>query len=205
MVESTLSPAPPSPAPSSSAAAAAVPAAVPVAAPAAVTAAPAAPAAQAPARPRLRGLAPSDADTRGRRMLAGLANGTVAPPPAAHTLRLPPATSWLPGLISCETEFDESLTLTPGVVFGGWIANLTDHFAGLVMLSAIPDGTGFLTAGLSVQYHAPLLPGPVFIETELISCSTRIAVAEVRFVQDGTRTCTGTVEQIIHRGGGGDA
>jgi acyl-coenzyme A thioesterase PaaI-like protein len=148
---------------------------------------------------RLRGLAPAGADTRGRRVLAGLADGTVADPPAAHTLALPPATSWLPGLITCETTFPEKLTLTPGVVFGGWIACLVDHFAGLVMLSAIPDGSGFLTAGLSVEYHAPLVPGPVGIETELISCATRRAVAEVRFVQRGTRACTGTVEQIIHR------
>ncbi|MEU9593407.1 PaaI family thioesterase [Streptomyces sp. NPDC048219] len=153
-----------------------------------------------PARPaRLRGLAPDGADTSGRRMLVGLADGTVPDPPAARTLALPPATSWLPGLVVCETSFDEELTLTPGVVFGGWIACLVDHFAGLVMLSAIPDGTGFLTAGLSVDYHAPLLPGPVRIETVLTSCSTRRAVAEVRFEQAGTRACTGTVEQIIHR------
>ena len=153
-----------------------------------------------PARPtRLRGLAPAGADTGGRRVLTGLADGTVADPPAARTLALPPATSWLPGLITCETAFDEELTLTPGVVFGGWIACLVDHFAGLVMLSAIPDGCGFLTAGLSVDYHAPLVPGPVTIETELTSCSTRRAVAEVRFAQHGTRSCTGTVEQIIHR------
>ncbi|GGW80439.1 hypothetical protein GCM10010503_67300 [Streptomyces lucensis JCM 4490] len=153
-----------------------------------------------PARPtRLRGLAPAGAHTSGRGMLAGLADGTVPDPPAAHTLALPHATSWLPGLVTCETTFGEELTLTPGVVFGGWIACLVDHFAGLVMLSALPDGSGFLTANLSVDYHAPLVPGPVRVETELISCSTRRAVAEVRFVQDGTRACTATVEQVIHR------
>lgn len=156
-----------------------------------------------PARPtRLRALAPAGANTRGRRVLAALADGTSPPPPAARTLALPPATSWAPGVITCETAFDERLTLTPGVVFGGWIACLVDHFAGLVMLSAIPDGTGFLTAGLSVEYHAPLLPGPVTVETELTSCSTRRAVAEVRFVQRGERACTATVEQIIHRTAG---
>ncbi|WP_406514916.1 PaaI family thioesterase [Streptomyces sp. NBC_00873] len=154
---------------------------------------------------RMRGLAAPDADTSGRRTLSGLADGTVPDPPAAHTLALPPATSWLPGLITCETEFDEALTLTPGVVFGGWIACLVDHFAGLVMLSAIPDGSGFLTAGLSVEYHAPLVPGPVTIETVLTSCSTRRAVAEVRFAQGGRLACTGTVEQIIHRRGSSNA
>lgn len=154
---------------------------------------------------RLRGLAAPDADTGGRRMLTGLADGSVPAPPAAHTLALPPATSWSPGRITCETRFDESLTLTPGVVFGGWIACLVDHFAGLVMLSAIPDGSGFLTAGLSVDYHAPLVPGPVSIETGLTSCSTRRAVAEVRFVQGGRPACTGTVEQIIRRTGSAHA
>jgi uncharacterized protein (TIGR00369 family) len=154
---------------------------------------------------RLRGLAPAGAVTRGRRMLDGLADGTDPGPAAARTLALPPLTSWLPGLVTCETEFDEGFTLTPGVVFGGWIACLVDHFAGLVMLSALPDGTGFLTAGLSVDYHAPLLPGPCTVETELVRCSTRRAVAEVRFTQGGRRVCTGTVEQIIHRTGERDA
>ncbi|MEV7414898.1 PaaI family thioesterase [Streptomyces sp. NPDC089919] len=151
---------------------------------------------------RLRGVAAPDADTGGRRMLAGLADGSVPDPPAAHTLALPPATSWLPGLITCETEFPEALTLTPGVVFGGWIACLVDHFAGLVMLSAIPDGVGFLTSGLHVDYHAPLVPGPVTVETELTGCSTRLAVAEVRFVQHGRTAARATVEQIIHRTAG---
>lgn len=156
-----------------------------------------------PTRPgRLRGVAAPDADTGGRRMLAGLADGSVADPPAAHTLALPPATSWLPGLVTCETEFPEALTLTPGVVFGGWIACLVDHFAGLVMLSALPDGCGFLTSGLRVDYHAPLVPGPVTVETELTSCSSRLAVAEVRFVQGGRTAARATVEQIIHRTAG---
>ncbi|GAA0368928.1 PaaI family thioesterase [Streptomyces blastmyceticus] len=159
-----------------------------------------------PARPsRLRGLAAPDADTPGRRLLTGLADGTAPSPPAARSLALPPATSWEPGLIRCETEFDASLTLTPGVVFGGWIACLVDHFAGLVMLSALPDRAGFLTAGLHVDYHLPLVPGPVAIETGLVSSSSRRAVAEVRFEQGGRLACTGTVEQILHRAGSGRA
>ncbi|KUJ69004.1 hypothetical protein ACZ90_14215 [Streptomyces albus subsp. albus] len=151
---------------------------------------------------RLRGLAPAGADTAGRRLLAGLLAGTATPPPAARTLTLPPATLRRPGLILCDTVFEEELTLTPGVVFGGWIACLTDHFAGLVMLSALPDGSGFLTANLSVAYHAPLVPGPVAVETELTSCTTRRAVAEVRFTQAGALASVGTVEQIVFRRSG---
>lgn len=147
----------------------------------------------------LRGIAPPDVTTGGRRWLDRLAAGTTENAPAARTLRLPPATFWAPGLIVCETRFEEELTLTPGVVFGGWIACLSDHFAGLVMLSALPDGFGFLTAGLSVGYLTPLVPGPVRIETELTTCTTRLAVAEVRFQQHGRLASRTTVEQIIHR------
>ncbi|MER5733961.1 PaaI family thioesterase [Streptomyces sp. NPDC002138] len=154
---------------------------------------------------QLRGIAPADEPTEGRRLLAGLADGSVPNPAAAGTLSLPPATSWSPGRIRCETRFDASLTLTPGVVFGGWIACLVDHFAGLVMLSALPDGSRFLTAGLGVTYHAPLYPGPVTVDTELTTCTPRLAVARVTFHQGGRLVSTGTVEQIIHRAGGTDA
>lgn len=147
----------------------------------------------------LRGIAPRDAGTGGRRLLAELAGGTPDDAPAARTLRLPPATSWSPGLVVCETRLGEEITLTPGVVFGGWIACLSDHFAGLVMLSALPDGYGFLTAGLTTTYHAPLVPGPVRIETELTTCTTRLAVAEVCFEQHGRPASRSVVEQIIHR------
>ena len=161
----------------------------------AVTAATAAPAFPS----RLRGIAPSGATTSGRALLAELAGGTPDDAPAAQTLRLPPATSWSPGRVVCETRLGDEITLTPGVVFGGWIACLSDHFAGLVMLSALPDGYGFLTAGLSTGYHAPLVPGEVRIETELTTCTTRLAVAEVRFEQDGRLASRSVVEQIIHR------
>lgn len=155
---------------------------------------------QAASRPsHLRGIAPAHAVTDGRRLLADMAGGVPHAAPAARTLRLPPATLWSPGLIVCETHFDEAVTLTPGVVFGGWIACLSDHFAGLVMLSALPDGYGFLTAGLTTSYHAPLVPGAVRIETELTTCTTRLAVAEVRFEQDGRLASRTIVEQIIHR------
>ena len=52
-----------------------------------------------PPSSQLRGIAPTGADTRGRRMLEGLRDGTAHNPPAAATLALPPVTSWSPGLI----------------------------------------------------------------------------------------------------------
>ncbi|WP_280724656.1 PaaI family thioesterase [Kitasatospora sp. MAA4] len=147
-------------------------------------------------------MAPNDTDTQGRRMLTGLIDGTGANPPCAELLNLPRATSWSPGLITSATVFPEELTLTPGVVFGGWIACLVDHFAGLAMLSALPDGTGFLTAALAVDYRAPLVPGPADIEAEVTRCSTRHAMVEIRFSQSGRLAAVATVEQIISRAGG---
>ncbi|HET6636782.1 MAG TPA: PaaI family thioesterase [Streptomyces sp.] len=155
----------------------------------------------------LRGAAPPGAPTEGRRMLTAIVEGDAVDPPAAGTLALPPATDWAPGHVRCETVLGAEFTLTPGVVFGGWIACLVDHFAGLVMLSALPDTSGFLTAGLSVEYHAPLTPGPAVVETRLTRCTTRHALVTVEFHQDGTVAATGSVEQIIHRRrpGGADA
>ncbi|MFJ5549110.1 PaaI family thioesterase [Streptomyces sp. NPDC093225] len=158
---------------------------------------PPAPVAAVPAQ--LRGMAAPGLSTEGRRLLAGLADGSVPGPAAAGTLRLPPATGFAAGRVTCSTRFEEPLTLTPNVVFGGWIACLVDHFAGLVMLSALPDGTRFLTSDLNVTYHAPLRPGPVEVRAELSLCTTRLAVVEVAFAQDGRTVSTGRVEQILHR------
>ncbi|MFE2105219.1 PaaI family thioesterase [Kitasatospora sp. NPDC059463] len=152
-----------------------------------------------PTYSRHRGLAPPGHDTRGRRLLAGLLDGTADDPPCARLLDLPRATGWSPGRITSATVFPDDLTLTPGVVFGGWIACLADHFAGLAMLSALPDGSTFLTAALSVDYRAPLLPGPADVEAEVTSCSTRHALVEIGFSQAGRIAATATVEQIIGR------
>ncbi|MFB7470632.1 PaaI family thioesterase [Kitasatospora sp. NPDC056184] len=155
----------------------------------------------APAYSRHRGIAAPDDDTRGRRLLVGLIHGSAEDPPCARLLALPPATGWSPGRITSQTVFPQELTLTPGVVFGGWIACLSDHFAGLAMLSALPDGLAFLTAQLSVEYRAPLVPGPADIEAEVTRCSTRHALVEIRFNQGGRVAAVATVEQIISRTG----
>ncbi|MFE4974513.1 PaaI family thioesterase [Kitasatospora sp. NPDC056651] len=151
-----------------------------------------------------RGAAPPGADTAGRRLLTGLIAGTAPNPPVVDLLELPPATGFEPGLVTSRTVFETAHTLTPGVVFGGWIACLVDHFAGLAMLSALPDGVGFLTASLTVDYRAPLVPGAADVEAEVTRCSTRHALVEIRFRQGGRLAAVATVEQIIHRSGAAD-
>ncbi|MEU6862246.1 PaaI family thioesterase [Streptomyces sp. NPDC046876] len=148
----------------------------------------------------MAGAVPAGVRTRGRAYLDALLDGTADEPRCVGRLHLVGPTSWCPGQVVAATSFGPEVLLNFGAVFGGYIASLVDHFAGLAMLTVIPDGAVFVTAGLSVGYRAPLLEGPATIEAVVRSMGNRRAVVEVSFLQDGRVTSSGTVEQIIKNG-----
>lgn len=177
---------------------------------------PAAPAAAAPSAPsppaaitvadrplpRLPGFPEPGDDTGPRRHLAALIDGTAPPTPCLERLGLviPPATKWSHGSVVLDMELGVELTLTPGVIFGGYITCLIDHLASLVMMTVLPDDTFVLTAGLGAEFLGPVVPGTVRIEAEVTKLATRLATVETTFVQDGRVTTRGTAEQVVKRG-----
>jgi acyl-coenzyme A thioesterase PaaI-like protein len=68
------------------------------------------------------------------------------------------------------------------------------------MLSVLPDDAGFLTAGVEVSFHAPLVPGKVFIQATLTDLADRHAVVEVQFKQRDRVCVKAQAKQIILRG-----
>jgi uncharacterized protein (TIGR00369 family) len=142
--------------------------------------------------------APGDT-TAGRRYLDELVAGTAREPSCMDRLSLPRPDTWSPGEVTAVTAFGTDVLLNFGTVFGGHIAALIDHFAGLAMLTVLREGTAIVTAGLEVAYRAPLLPGPAVIEARVRTLGSRHATVEVVFRQDGTVTSVGTVEQVIVR------
>ena len=140
-------------------------------------------------------------DSAARRYLTSLIDGTEPLPRCLGALFLPvPSTStWCYGRISAQLFLDDLLTLTPGVIFGGYITCLVDHFASLVMLTVVPDNALVLTAATDTAFHAPLTPGGVTVEAVVTKLSARRALAEVAFDQGQGIGSRGIAEQIIKR------
>jgi uncharacterized protein (TIGR00369 family) len=125
--------------------------------------------------------------------------GTAWLPPCVTRLALPAPTSWAPRELIAEITLDEELALNQEAIFGGYIACLVDHYAGLVMMTVLPPGGRVVTAGLDVRFLAPLRAGAVRVEATITRLGSRQAVVEVVFVQDGRTTGRATVEQVIPR------
>jgi uncharacterized protein (TIGR00369 family) len=146
----------------------------------------------------LLGQYPADTDpTEGRRLLDEMAAGRLPIPHAADRLGLPRPTTWSPGRVVAVVHVGDDILLPAGVAFGGYIACLVDHVAGLAMYSVLPDTGTFLTATLEVGYRAPLRSGDARIEATVRRRGSRQAVVEVTIVQSGQLTCRATVEQVV--------
>jgi len=140
-------------------------------------------------------------DTGPRRYLNTLIDGTAPPTPCLERLGLviPPTTAWGHGRVGLEMDLPADLTLTPGVIFGGYLTCLVDHLASLVMMTVLPDGTFVLTASLSTVFSGPVLPGPVRIEAEVVELGRRLATVEITFSQGGRVTTRAKAEQVVRR------
>jgi uncharacterized protein (TIGR00369 family) len=71
-----------------------------------------------------------------------------------------------------------------GVVHGGLAATLLDSAMGCAVHSTLPEGTGYTTLELKVNYLRPLTAetGPVRCEADIIHVGGRVATAGARLV-----------------------
>jgi acyl-coenzyme A thioesterase PaaI-like protein len=139
------------------------------------------------------------AGTGNRRLLAAIVSGAAPPPPCVTRFALPRPGAWSPGTLTGTVRPTETETWAPGVVFGGYLACLVDQFAGLVMLSVLPDGATFLTAGMTLDLHAPMCPGEATISARVVRLAVREATVEVALDQSGRAVCRATVRQVVRR------
>ena len=144
----------------------------------------------------------STVDTANRQVLTAIVAGELPPPSCVDRFLLPAPSAWSYGFITGTAEPTDAETWEPGVVFGGYLACLVDQFAGLVMLTVLPDGAGFLTYGLSLDLRAPVRPGEVVIEARIRSLAAREAIVDVELSQDGRVTSRAAVTQVIRPAAG---
>lgn len=141
---------------------------------------------------------PHPAEATGyRRHLDAVVTGAAPPPPCVPRFALPRPSAWSYGTLRGVATPKEIDTWSHGVVFGGYIACLADQFAGLVMLTVIPDGATFLTAGIELDLRRPLRPGRAEITARVLRLERREATVEVMVDQDGRTTSRASVTQIV--------
>jgi len=139
------------------------------------------------------------APTGNRRLLEAIVSGAAPPPPCVPRFALPRPGGWSHGTLTGTARPTETETWAPGVVFGGYLACLVDQFAGLVMLSVLPDGATFLTAGMTIDLHAPMRPDEATVNARVVRLAVREATVEIVLGQSGRTVCRATVRQVVRR------
>jgi uncharacterized protein (TIGR00369 family) len=132
-------------------------------------------------------------------MLDGVVSGALPPPRCVPRFALPRPSAWSYGTLRGLATVTEDETWAPGVVFGGYLGCLADQFAGLVMLTVLPDGLTFRTADLRLDLHRPVRPGEAAIIARVLRLRAGQATAHVTIAQDGAVSCQATVTQALRR------
>ncbi|MFI0980765.1 PaaI family thioesterase [Streptomyces sp. NPDC021093] len=137
--------------------------------------------------------------TARRALLDLIVAGTAPAPPCIDRLRLPNCDRWGPGWVTVDFVCTAEFAVRENTIFGGYIAALIDQYAGLVMLTLMPDDRDFLTGELTLEFLAPLAVGPVRVEAEATELTRRHATVAVRLFQGGDLRCRGTATQIMRK------
>jgi uncharacterized protein (TIGR00369 family) len=145
------------------------------------------------------GFPEADRKTARRVLLDHIVAGTAPAPPWIEKLRLPNCDQWGPGWVAVDFSCSEEFTVKEKMIFGGYTAALVDQYAGLVMYTILPDDQDFLTGDLTLEFLAPLMPGPTRIEAEATQLTHRHASVAVRVLQNGTVCCRGAATQIMRK------
>lgn len=126
-----------------------------------------------------------------------MADGEIPPPPITHlmNIRLVEVSEGRAVFQGTPEEYHYNPI---GSVHGGFAATLCDSALGCAIHTMLPEGTGYTTLELSVNYIRPLTKdtGTVTCEGRVIHVGRRIATAECRMTDEngklyahGTTTC----------------
>ncbi len=87
--------------------------------------------------------------------------------------------SWEWGLIEMRWEIDDRFVMPDGVMFGGHIASVADHVAGLTAMTVLAvDEERFRTSQLKINYFRPLTQPFATIEGRVVNASKTLIHVE---------------------------
>ena len=138
--------------------------------------------------------------TRYQRRLDIIRDGTGTDRPFVTRFALPPITEWSYGLVISDFTPPQNALVEADVVFGGYIACLVDHFAGLAMYSiAQTDDEPFRTSELSVSFIRPLRLKQTRAEGRVTTQADGYALCEVQLLQADVVVSTGVARQVLRK------
>lgn len=117
----------------------------------------------------------------GLEFLQGIGNGELPPPPIGALMGFIPI-KVEPGLMVFQGTPGKQHYNPSGAVHGGYAATLLDSAVGCAVHSMLPQGKGFTTLELKINYLRALTDktGPVRAEGKVITVGGQVAVAEGR-------------------------
>jgi uncharacterized protein (TIGR00369 family) len=115
----------------------------------------------------------------GADFLAAISAGELPPPPIGATMGFLPV-SVEPGVVIFQGTPGPEHYNPSGAVHGGYAATLLDSAVGCAVHSMLPQGKGFTTLELKVNYIRAMTDktGPVRAEGKVITVGGQVAVAE---------------------------
>lgn len=117
----------------------------------------------------------------GAEFLAAISAGELPPPPIGATLDFIPI-SVEPGVVIFQGTPGPQHYNPSGAVHGGYAATLLDSAVGCAVHSMLPQGKGFTTLELKINYIRAMTDqtGPVRAEGKVVTVGGQVAVAEGR-------------------------
>jgi acyl-coenzyme A thioesterase PaaI-like protein len=94
-------------------------------------------------------------------------------------------THWEWGEIKIRWDIDDRFVMPDGVMFGGHIASVADHVAGLTAMTVLTASTErFRTSRLETNYFRPLMMPLALIEGRVTNASKSLIHVEADFYND---------------------
>jgi len=92
-------------------------------------------------------------------------------------------TDWAWGRITLRWDIDDRFIMPDGVMFGGHIASVADHVAGLTAMTVLADNRErFRTSRLETNYFRPLTAPLAMIEGRVTNASATLIHVEADFL-----------------------
>lgn len=110
---------------------------------------------------------------------------------------------WAHGRVSLRWEIDDRFVMPDGVMFGGHVASVADHVAGLVTMSVLEDGADrFRTSRLETNFFRPVMKPFVTIEARLVNAAKTLIHVEAEILNpEGKRAVKIAATQVLRKAG----
>ena len=135
--------------------------------------------------------------------LAALKAGEATPPPIVETLGLGLLDDWGEGWVRKSWAPRAGLETADGSLSGGYIAALADQVLAFAAMTVAPDGKGFRTINLQVNFLRVGRSAPLSIEARVVARTRQLITVRAEFRrEDSELIAEASAQQMLTPSGG---